>query len=179
MSRVGNRLLVIPQQVFVEINGSNVKIKGPLGILERQFSPQIAIFAENQTLKTTRNSDIKQVKQLHGTTNSHLSAMLVGVSKGFQKELKIKGVGYKATLKTNIIELLVGYSHPVEIKVPEELDVLIPNPTTIQIKGIDKQKVGQFAAQIRQVRKPNAYSGKGISYADEILKLKEGKKASK
>ncbi|AJR12146.1 50S ribosomal protein L6 [Mesomycoplasma dispar] len=179
MSRVGNRLLVIPEQVLVEISGSNVKVKGPLGILERQFSESITILQEENILKTKRSSELKQIKQLHGTTNSHLGAMLIGVSKGFQKELKIKGVGYKATLKANLIELLVGYSHPVEIKIPQELDVLIPNATTIQIKGIDKQKVGQFAAQIRQVRKPNAYSGKGISYSDEILKLKEGKKASK
>ncbi|MDW2906967.1 50S ribosomal protein L6 [Mesomycoplasma ovipneumoniae] len=179
MSRVGNRVLIIPEKVSVEINGSNVKIQGPLGILERQFSDLITIIQENNTLKTIRKSEEKQVKQLHGTTNSHLSGMLTGVSKGFQKELKIKGVGYKATLKEKVIELLVGYSHPVELKVPGELDVLVPNATTIVIKGIDKQKVGQFSAQIRQVRRPNPYSGKGISYSNEILKLKEGKKASK
>ncbi|QLG43309.1 50S ribosomal protein L6 [Mesomycoplasma hyopneumoniae] len=179
MSRVGNRILKVPEQVRIEIQGSSVKVQGPLGILERQFAKEITILLENQSLKTTRNSETKQIKQLHGTTNSHLSAMIIGVSKGFQKELKIKGVGYKVSLKENLIELLVGYSHPVEIRIPQELDVLVPNPTTILIKGIGKQKVGQFAAQIRQVRKPNAYSGKGISYQDEILKLKEGKKASK
>ncbi|MBG0730814.1 50S ribosomal protein L6 [Mycoplasma sp. 'Moose RK'] len=179
MSRVGNRLLLIPSQVLVEIFGSKVKISGPLGVLERQFSSEIVITQEDANLKTVRKSELKTVKQLHGTTNSHLSAMLIGVSKGFEKELKIKGVGYKVTLKGNLIELLVGYSHPVELKVPSGLQVLVPNATTIQIKGIDKQQVGQFAAQIRQVRKPNPYSGKGISYSDEVLRLKEGKKASK
>lgn len=179
MSRVGNRILTIPAGVEIIFNNNEVTVLGQLGKLSRTFAPQINIEARDGKIYTTRSSELKQVKQLHGTTNSLLQGMLTGVSVGFKKELRIKGVGYRVALKDQQLELLVGYSHPVLVDVPTEIKVELPNATTIIVSGIDKQKVGEFAAQLRAVRKPNAYSGKGVSYADEVLKLKEGKKASK
>ncbi|WP_027334372.1 50S ribosomal protein L6 [Mycoplasma elephantis] len=179
MSRVGNRILTIPAGVEITNNNNFVVVKGPKGELSRQFSNLITIDVNNNQLSTKRSNEEKHTKQLHGTTNSLLSSMLIGVTKGFKKELVLKGVGYKMTLKGNQIEILVGYSHPVLLEIPSNLKVELPKPLEVTVSGIDKQAVGEFAAKLRKVRTPNPYSGKGMAYKDEVIKIKEGKTASK
>ncbi|WP_033160831.1 50S ribosomal protein L6 [[Mycoplasma] collis] len=179
MSRVGNRALIIPENTNVTIDNTLVTIAGKLGQLTREFSPLIAIKVVENKLYTERSNELKTTKQLHGTTNSLISSMLKGVSVGFQKEIEIKGVGYKAALKGKQIEISAGYSHLVYIDIPDELKIEIPKATTIIVSGTDKQKVGQLAANIRAVRPPSPYSGKGIMYKDEKIRRKEGKKSSK
>lgn len=179
MSRVGNRILTIPSGVTLENNQNLVIIKGPKGELKRQFSPLISIKVEDGKITTVRANEEKHTKQLHGTTNSLLSGMLKGVSEGFVKKLLIKGVGYKAALMGDKVEIYAGYSHPYLIQIPSDLKLEIPKPTEMTVSGIDKQKVGEFAAILRKVRKPNVYSGKGIMYEDEVIRRKEGKAASK
>ncbi|MGX9395684.1 50S ribosomal protein L6 [Mycoplasma sp. 1573] len=179
MSRVGKRVLNIPANVEVKIEKSFIEVKGPKGTLSFQFSDLIEIKNENNQITTHRLNEEKSTKQLHGTTNSLISGMLKGVSEGFKKEIEIKGVGYKATQKGNQIEVIAGYSHPVLVDIPANLKVSLPKPTNIVIEGIDKQAVGQFAAVLRDIRRPSVYSGKGIMYKDEVIRRKEGKKASK
>lgn len=179
MSRVGNRILTIPSGVTLENNQNLITIKGPKGELKKQFSTLISINVENDKLTTIRANEEKHTKQLHGTTNSLLAGMIKGVSEGFSKKLLIKGVGYKAALVGNQIEIHAGYSHSHKIAIPTGIKLEIAKPTEIVVTGIDKQQVGEFAAIIRKVRKPNVYSGKGIMYDDEIIRRKEGKAASK
>ncbi|ADE19378.1 50S ribosomal protein L6 [Mycoplasma crocodyli] len=180
MSRVGNRVLTIPAGVTFTVDASNnVTVSGKLGTLQRVFSPLITINVENNHVTTVRANEEKHTKQLHGTTNSHISNMLVGVSKGFKKDLEIKGVGYKATLKGNVLEVAAGYSHTVSVNIPSDVKVEVPKATDVLISGIDKQSVGQFAAIVRAIRTPNPYSGKGIAYKGEKIRRKEGKTASK
>lgn len=179
MSRVGNRILTIPSGVTLENNQNLITIKGPKGELKKQFSTLISINIENDKLTTIRANEEKHTKQLHGTTNSLLAGMIKGVSEGFSKKLLIKGVGYKAALVGNQIEIHAGYSHSHKIAIPAGIKLEIAKPTEILVTGIDKQQVGEFAAIIRKVRKPNVYSGKGIMYDDEIIRRKEGKAASK
>jgi large subunit ribosomal protein L6 len=179
MSRVGNRVLTMPEGVEVKVNGLTVEVKGKLGELQQVISPLIAIHIEEGKISFTRASDEKHVKQLHGTTSSLISNMITGVSEGYKKELEIKGVGYKANLKGNKIEVNAGYSHPVLVQILEGLKLELPKPTEIIITGISKQKVGEMAAVIRKIRKPNPYSGKGISYKGEQIRRKEGKAAGK
>ena len=179
MSRVGNRILTIPSGVTLENNQNLITIKGPKGELKKQFSTLISINVENDKLTTIRANEEKHTKQLHGTTNSLLAGMIKGVSEGFSKKLLIKGVGYKAALVGNQIEIHAGYSHSHKIAIPVGIKLEIAKPTEILVTGIDKQQVGEFAAIIRKVRKPNVYSGKGIMYDDEIIRRKEGKAASK
>lgn len=180
MSRVGNRVLVVPAGVTVDISASNfVSVTGKLGKLERAFSPKVKIILQDNTLTTQRLNEEKATKQLHGTTNALLANMLKGVSEGFQIDLEIKGVGYKAELKGNKLVVAAGYSHLVTLDVPSNVEVKVPKPVEISVKGIDKQAVGAFAAVVREIRKPNPYSGKGISYKGEKIRRKEGKTASK
>ena len=179
MSRVGNRILTIPSGVTLENNQNLITIKGPKGELKKQFSTLISINVANDKLTTIRANEEKHTKQLHGTTNSLLAGMIKGVSEGFSKKLLIKGVGYKAALVGNQIEIHAGYSHSHKIAIPAGIKLEIAKPTEIVVTGIDKQQVGEFAAIIRKVRKPNVYSGKGIMYDDEIIRRKEGKAASK
>lgn len=179
MSRVGNRVLTIPQGVEITLDGTTFTAKGSLGTLCRTFSPLIAIKIENNQVSTIRANEEKHTKQLHGTTNALIANMMEGVSKGFKRELNIKGVGYKATLKGNILEIAAGYSHLVNLEIPTEVKVEVPKPTEIIISGVSKEAVGQFAAIVHDVRKPNPYSGKGIIYKDEVIRRKEGKTAAK
>jgi len=180
MSRIGNRILTIPEGVTVEVAPTNeVTVKGPKGTLTQKFSPLITISVEGNTLKTTRANEVKHTKQLHGTTNSLLAGMLTGTKDGFKKELVIVGVGYRAALAGNKINLSLGYSHPVEYMIPEGITVTIAKPTEIMIEGIDKQLVGQVAADIRAYRRPEPYKGKGVRYKDEVIIRKEGKAAGK
>ncbi|QGZ97716.1 50S ribosomal protein L6 [Mycoplasma sp. NEAQ87857] len=179
MSRVGNRILTIPAGTTVTVEGTKVTVKGKLGTLEREFSSLITINVEDNLVKTLRANEAKHTKQLHGTTNAHISNMIEGVTNGFKKDLEIKGVGYKAVLKGNQLEISAGYSHPVVLDIPEDVKVTIGKPTEVSVSGINKQSVGHFAAVVRGVRKPNVYSGKGISYKGEQIRRKEGKTASK
>lgn len=180
MSRVGKRILTIDKEVSVSVSPENlVTIKGPRGELSRAFSPLITIKIEDDKLTTHRANEEKHTKQLHGTTNSLIAAMLIGVLKGFEKNLIIKGVGYKAAIKGNQLEVSAGYSHPFILDIPQSLKIELPKPTEIKVSGNSKQEVGEFAAIIRKIRKPNPYSGKGIMYSDERVMRKEGKAASK
>lgn len=179
MSRVGNRVLTIPDGVIVTNNANLINVKGPKGELSRQFSTLISINIENNQITTVRANEEKHTKQLHGTTNSLILGMLIGVSTGFSKRLIIKGVGYKANLLNKKIEIFAGYSHSHILEIPEGIVIEVPKQTEIVVSGINKQQVGEFAAIIRKVRRPNVYSGKGILYDNEIIRRKEGKSASK
>lgn len=179
MSRIGNRILTIPEGVTVTVDGSKVTVKGPKGELTNNFNDNIKVEVEGNTVKVTRPNDSITNKSLHGTTNSLIENMLVGVSNGFVKDLEINGVGYRCSVSGNKLELHVGYSHPVTLEAPEGIKIEAPSQTTIKVSGIDKQRVNQFAAEIRSVREPEPYKGKGIRYANEHIRIKEGKKASK
>ncbi|WP_434343810.1 50S ribosomal protein L6 [Mycoplasma sp. 06067-C1-B144P-99-0482-3] len=180
MSRIGNRLLQIPNGVEVKIAENNlVTITGSKGTLSKQFSPLIKIEVEENKLITKRLNEQKHTKQLHGTTNSLLQGMLTGVSEGFKKELQITGVGYKAAVNGSKLNLSLGYSHPVEFEIPDGVVIQAVKPTELAISGIDKQLVGQVAANIRAYRKPEPYKGKGIKYKNETIIRKEGKAAGK
>lgn len=180
MSRIGNRVLKIPAGVEVRIEENNsVVIKGPKGELKQSFSPLITITLEEGGLVTKRSNEIKHTKQLHGTTNSLLSGMLIGVSEGYKTELEIVGVGYRAALAGDKINLSLGYSHPISYQIPKGVTVEIPKPIKIIVTGIDKQLVGQVSAEIRAYKKPEPYKGKGIKYKDEKIIRKEGKSAGK
>ena len=179
MSRVGNRLLKLPEGTTVTINGCVVEVTGKNGTLTREFSPLISVELKDGSVSTTRANEEKHTKQLHGTTNSHINGMIEGVTTGFKKEIEIKGVGYKAILKGSQLEINAGYSHPHLLDIPSTVKVEVPKATEIVITGADKQAVGQMAAVIRNVRRPSVYSGKGIMYKGEVIKRKEGKAAAK
>jgi large subunit ribosomal protein L6 len=179
MSRIGNRILEIPQGVTVTVVDNTVTVKGPKGELNYTFDKNISVIVEENVVKTTRPNDEKQIKSLHGTTNANIANMMTGVSAGFTKALEINGVGYRCAVQGKTIDLSVGYSHPVKIEVPEGLTVTSNSNTELSIAGIDIQKVNEFAANVRKVRPPEPYKGKGIRYKDEHIRRKEGKKASK
>lgn len=180
MSRIGNKAITIPEGVEISIaEGNEVTVKGPKGTLTKQFSPLMDIAVENGILTVKRPNEEKHTKQLHGTTRALINAMVEGVHKGFTKQLKIVGIGYRAALAGNKLTLNVGFSHPVEFTVPGDVTVEVPDATTINVSGIDKQIVGQFAAVVRATKKPEPYGGKGIRYADENVRRKEGKTAAK
>jgi large subunit ribosomal protein L6 len=175
MSRIGNKPIELPDGVDIKIDGNHVKVKGSKGELERSFNDRIGIDLEDGVLTVTRPDDERESRALHGLSRALLNNMVVGVSDGFRKELEIQGVGYRATLKGSGIELLVGFSHPVEIEAPEGITFEVPDQTKIVISGIDKEQVGQVAANIRKVRPPEPYKGKGIRYAGEYVRRKAGK----
>ena len=179
MSRVGKRILTIPEGTTIQVSGSQVEVNGKNGKISRSFSPLIKIEINDNKVTTIATNQEKHTKQLHGTTNSLLQNMIEGVTHGFKKEIIIKGVGYKALLKGDKLEVIAGYSHPVLLDIIEGAKVEVVKPTEIIVSGIDKQKVGHMAALIRNIRRPNPYSGKGIMYRDEVIRRKEGKAASK
>ncbi len=179
MSRIGNKVIVLPANVSVAVDGHKVEVKGPLGSLNREFSPLMEIKVEGNEVRVCRPNDEKATKQLHGTTRALLNGMVEGVSKGFKKDLVITGIGYRASKAGNKLVLNVGYSHPVEIKEPADVKIEVKSATELSVSGIDKQKVGQLAAEIRAVKEPEPYGGKGIAYTDEHIRRKEGKKAGK
>ncbi|TGY64910.1 50S ribosomal protein L6 [Dubosiella muris] len=180
MSRIGNKLITIPANVTVEVAaGNEVTVKGPKGTLTRKFSPLMDINVENNEVTVKRPNDEKHTKQLHGTTRALLHNMVVGVSEGFVKELELVGIGFRTAVKGNKLTMSVGYSHPVEIDIVDGLEVTCPNATSIKVAGIDKQLVGEYSANIRAVRKPEPYKGKGIRYKGEVVRRKEGKTAGK
>jgi large subunit ribosomal protein L6 len=177
MSRIGNKPIALPSGVEVTIDGSFVTVKGPKGTLANTFNADLTIKQTEQGLEVERPSDSKEHKTIHGTTRALINNMVVGVSEGYKKELTMIGVGYRAALQGNKLVISAGYSHPVEKVVPDGLQVELPKNTVIQISGIDKQLVGEFAANVRKVRPPEPYLGKGIRYTDEQVRRKEGKTA--
>lgn len=180
MSRIGNKAIAIPQGVTVTVaEGNNVTVKGPKGELTSQFNNELEISVSATEVLVKRPNDTKLVKTMHGTTRALLHNMVVGVSEGFKKQLEINGVGYRAQLQGNKLIISAGYSHTVDMEIPADLKVELPKNTVIIISGIDKQKVGQFAAEIREIRKPEPYKGKGIKYSNEVIRRKEGKTAKK
>lgn len=176
MSRIGLQPISIPDGVEVNIEGVKVRVKGPRGELEQGFRPEIAINEEDGTLRVTRESDEPQVRALHGLTRALLNNMVIGTSEGFEKNLEVHGVGYRAELKGSTLVLSVGFSHKVEVPPPDGIEFEVDTRAgTIKILGIDKQLVGQVAADIRKVRKPEPYKGKGIRYKGEHVRRKAGK----
>lgn len=179
MSRVGRRILNITEGTTVTVNNNVVEVKGKLGTLKREFSPLIAVQVKDSEITTTRANEEKHTKQLHGTTNSLIAGMIKGVTEGFRKEIEIKGVGYKAAIKGDKLEVIAGYSHIVILDIIPGVKIEAVKPTELIITGSDKQAVGQMASQIRDVRRPSPYTGKGIMYKGEKIRRKEGKAAAK
>jgi large subunit ribosomal protein L6 len=178
MSRIGNKVIQVPTAVTVTVTPENyVTVKGPKGQLEFQFNQKLGITLEGAELAVTRPNDEIFTRKIHGTTRALLANMVQGVTDGFKKQLEIRGVGYRAALQGQKVVLSMGYSHPVELDIPEGVTVNIPKNTDVIIEGIDKQVVGEFAAKIRSVRKPEPYLGKGIRYVDEYVPRKAGKTA--
>ena len=177
MSRVGNRIINIPAGVTVSVNDSLVTVKGPKGELSTAINKNITVEILENEVKLTRKND--NFKKFHGTANANSRNIVIGVTEGFSKKLEAVGVGYRFQLKGKELVVSAGYSNPVNVKVPEGITLEVPSNTELLISGIDKQKVGQFAAEVRAIRKPEPYKGKGIRYTDEHVRRKEGKKASK
>ena len=177
MSRVGNRILTIPTGVTVLVDGNNVTVKGPKGELSTEINKNITVEINETSLKLTRKSD--SYKNFHGTANANIKNMIVGVTEGFLKKLEAVGVGYRFQLKGKQLSVSAGYSHNVIVDIPEGIQVEVPSNTELVIKGINKQLVGEFAANVRDIRRPEPYKGKGIRYVGEYIRRKEGKKASK
>ena len=177
MSRIGKKPVMIPEGVTVTIDNQTVTVKGPKGELTNTFHSDMKISLEDNSVVVERPSDSKLHKTFHGTTRSLINNMVIGVSEGFKKDLVIKGVGYRAQLQGNTLVLNAGYSHPVEMEIPEGITVEVPKPVNVSVSGINKELVGEFAANIRAVRKPEPYLGKGIRYSDEQIRRKEGKTA--
>lgn len=176
MSRVGNRILSLPENVTVTTDGNIVTVKGPKGELSTEINKNITVNVEGNEVKIERKSD--EYKNFHGTANANINNMIIGVTQGFEKKLESVGVGYRFQLKGNELEVKAGYSHPVIVKVPAGITLESPSNTELTVKGIDKQLVGEFAANVRKIRKPEPYKGKGIRYKDEHIIRKVGKKAA-
>ena len=179
MSRIGKKPIPVPQGVDIQINGNNVLVKGPKGQMEREFHRDMMIKLEDGTLLGERPSDAKDHRSLHGLSRTLLSNMVEGVTKGFQRNRELVGVGYRAAKQGNKLVLTVGYSHPVEMDPPAGIEIEVPAPTKISITGYDQQVVGQFAANVRAVREPEPYKGKGIKYEGERIRRKAGKAGGK
>ena len=179
MSRIGNRILTVPEGVEVSIQDSIVTVKGALGELSTDVSSYVTVEVADNQITVKRINETKVAKQMHGTANANIANMIEGVTKGYTKGLEILGVGYRFQPKGDKLVINAGYSHPVELEVPAGLKVEGVSNTEITVKGIDKQAVGEFAAIIRKVRQPEPYKGKGIRYKGEHIRRKEGKKASK
>lgn len=175
MSRIGNKVITIPKGVEVKIDNNFATVKGPKGELKQQFSDELTFSVEGNEIKVVRPSDSKKHKTIHGTSRALLANMVTGVSEGFKKELELVGVGYRAQMQGKKLVLSVGYSHPVEFTEIEGIKLSVEANTKVKIEGIDKELVGQYAAKVRAVRPPEPYKGKGIRYAGEYIRRKEGK----
>lgn len=175
MSRIGRMPIAVPAGVDVKIDGSTVTVKGPKGILTRTVSSNITVALDNGVITVTRPNDLKENRALHGLTRTLVANMVKGVSEGFKKELEINGIGYRAAKQGKNLVLNIGYSHDVIMSEEDGITVEVPAPNKIIISGPDKQKVGQFAAEVRGKRPPEPYKGKGIKYVDEVIRRKEGK----
>ncbi len=180
MSRIGRMPIAIPAGVTVDIAENNkVTVKGPKGTLERVLPEEMEIKSEDGQIVVTRPNDLKKMKSLHGLTRTLINNMIIGVTDGYEKVLEVNGVGYRAQKQGKKLVLALGYSHPVEMEDPEGLESVVDGQNKIIIKGIDKEKVGQYAAEIRDKRRPEPYKGKGIKYADETIRRKVGKTGKK
>ena len=180
MSRIGRLPIAVPAGVTVEIAENNkVTVKGPKGTLEKELPVEMEIKQEGDEIVVTRPNDLKKMKSLHGLTRTLINNMVVGVTDGYQKVLEVNGVGYGAAKSGNKLTLSLGYSHPVEMIDPEGVETVMEGQNKIIVKGIDKEKVGQYAAEIRDKRRPEPYKGKGIKYADEVIRRKVGKTGKK
>ncbi len=177
MSRIGRQPIPVPAGVSIAIDPGRVMVNGPLGELSQQVPLRITVERREEELVVTRPTDRGEDRALHGLTRSLIANMVEGVTKGFEKKLEIQGVGYRAALRGTSLELNVGYSHPVVIDAPQGIAFEVPIPTQISVKGVDKQQVGELAAQIRKVRPPEPYKGKGIRYEGEYVRRKVGKRA--
>lgn len=179
MSRIGKNPVPVPKGVTVAVNGSTVTVKGPKGELVRTFHPDMRIAVEGETVVVTRPSDEAVHKSLHGLSRTLVANMVQGVSQGYVKQLEITGVGYKAEVKPWGLLMSLGYSHTIEVKAPKGVSLKAPQPTQVVVEGADKEMVGQVAAEIRSLRKPEPYKGKGVKYAGEIIRRKAGKAGGK
>jgi large subunit ribosomal protein L6 len=176
MSRIAKSPIPIPQGVTVNLEGQSIAIEGPKGRLERKIHQEVELLLEDNVLTFTSRSKAKKSSALAGTTRALVNNMVLGVTSGFEKRLKLVGVGYRAELKGKALNLTLGFSHPVSFDIPDAISIEIPSNTEIIVKGIDKQNVGQIAANIRAYRPPEPYKGKGVRYADEVIMMKEVKK---
>jgi large subunit ribosomal protein L6 len=177
MSRIGKQPIAVPSGVEVQVDGVRVAVKGPRGQLERTMHPDMQIRLEDATVSVSRPSDERLHRSLHGLTRSLIANMVQGVTEGFEKRLEIVGVGYRATLKGNDLELALGFSHTVGVPAPDGIEFEVPAPNRIVVRGIDKELVGEVAANIRKLRKPEPYKGKGVRYEGEYVRKKAGKAA--
>ena len=176
MSRIGKTPIPVPDKVKVSITGQAVEVEGPKGKLNWDLPKQIAATQKDNEIVVERSSDVKEVKALHGLARSLVNNMVIGVANGFAKTLLLQGVGYRAAAKGSVLNLTLGFSHPVDYQLPEGITAECPNQTTVVVSGVDKQRVGQAAAEIRAFRPPEPYKGKGVRYADEHVRRKEAKK---
>ncbi len=175
MSRIGNKPITVPEGVDIKIEGKHITVKGPKGTLERDIHNNISLEMEGNEIKVTRINDEPFNRSLHGLTRTLINNMIIGVVHEYSRELQINGVGYRVQKQGNNLNMSLGYSHPVIFEAPQGITFDVPNPNTIIVKGIDKELVGQTAAEIRTKRPPEVYRGKGIKYADEVIRRKEGK----
>ena len=176
MSRIGNRVLTLPSNVTVAVDANKVTLTGPKGTLSTEVDKHVTVEVKDNEVIITREND--EYKNFHGTANANIKNMIVGVSEGFEKKLEAVGVGYRFALKGNDLVVTAGFSHPVEVKVPEGIKLEVPSNTELFVRGADKQLVGEFAANVRKIRQPEPYKGKGIRYTDEYIIRKVGKKAA-
>ena len=179
MSRIGNKPITVPAGVEVTLDGTHLTVKGPKGTLERDIHANMKVTIDGDVITVTRPDDEPENRSLHGLTRTLINNMIEGVTNGYQKELQIVGVGYRAQKQGNKLVMNLGYSHPVEMDAPEGITYEVPNPNTVIVKGTDKEVVGQTAAVVRTKRPPEVYHGKGIKYADEHIRRKEGKAGKK
>ena len=179
MSRIGNKPIDVPAGVEVKLDGNHITVKGPKGTLEKNLHKNMEVSIDGNIIKVKRPDDQKENRSLHGLTRTLINNMIEGVTKEFTRKLEVNGVGYRAQKKGKTLVLTLGYSHPVEMQEPEGITFEVPNPNEIIVKGIDKEKVGQTAAVIRTKRPPEVYRGKGIKYAEETIRRKEGKAGKK
>jgi large subunit ribosomal protein L6 len=179
MSRIGNKPITVPEGVEVKLDGQNITVKGPKGTLTREIHKNMKVNLEGNVLTVVRPNDQPENRSLHGLTRTLISNMIEGTVRGFERKLEVNGVGYRAQKQGNKLVLTLGYSHPVEIEAPEGITFDVPNANEIIVKGMDKEVVGQTAAVIRTKRPPEVYRGKGIKYAEETIRRKEGKAGKK
>ena len=179
MSRIGNKPITVPEGVNVTIDGNKITVKGPKGTLEREVSEKINVVLDGNVINVTRNNDEPESRSLHGLTRTLINNMIQGTVKEYEKKLEVNGIGYRAQKKGKDLVLTLGYSHPVEVEAPEGITFEVPSANEIIVKGIDKELVGQTAAVLRTKRPPEVYKGKGIKYAEETIRRKEGKAGKK
>ena len=175
MSRIGKKPVVVPAGVKVSMQGQELTVQGPKGKLSMNVHPKIKVKTDAASVQVERVSEDKFERSLHGLTRSMINNMITGVTQGYSKELDIVGVGFKAQLKGKVLSLALGFTHPIEYQIPEGIEIKCPQPTRVQISGLDKQKVGQVAAEIRLFHEPEPYKGKGVMYVGEVIRRKQGK----